>query len=148
MAIENQILSRSGTIENEVFQFDIGLFFRHLLLFDNHILDSIRLKELPHLVNKIGFNQTVELLKYKNFKIRCMALSIGSVGQTLVLGRTKETLLPLGSYAFSCVKITDRREYISGCLKCVNDIPSISFKQRKKLKKLIASKIIDEVPDR
>jgi hypothetical protein len=147
MTIENQILSRCGIIENENMQFDVGLFFRNLLLFDNFILDSIRLKEIPYLVNYIGFDQTVELLKYKHFKIRCMALSIGSVGQTSVLGRTKETLLPLGSYAFAAVMIADRRKYISDCLKCVDDIPKISFKQKKKLKKFIASKIIDEVPE-
>jgi len=147
MGIDKQIFSKCGTAEDEIVHFDVGLFFRNLLLFDNFILDSIRLKEFPHLVNLIGYDQTVELLKYKHFKIRCMALAIGSVGQTKVLGRTKETLLPFGSYAFAAVKIANKKKYTSDCLKCIDDIPIISFKQKKNLRRLIASKIIDEVPN-
>lgn len=146
MVIENQIFSRCVTIEHETIHFDVGLFFRNLLLFDDFILDSTRLKEFPHLVNLIGFDQTEELLKYKHFKIRCMALTIGSVGQSAFLGRTKKTLLPFGSYEFAFFTIANRRQYISDCLKCIDDIPGISFKQKKKLRKLIASKIIDEPP--
>jgi hypothetical protein len=75
-----------------------------------------------------------------------MGVSIGSVGQTAAFGRSKEKLLPLGSYAFNVIKIADRKKYISDCLKCINEIPQISFRQKKKLRKLVASKIIDEVP--
>ena len=147
MGIDKQIFSKCGTVEDEIMHFDVGLFFRNLLLFDNFILDSIRLKEFPHLINLIGFDQTVALLKYRHFKIRCMAQSVGSVGQTEVLGRTKETLLPFGSYAFAVIKIAYKKKFTSDCIKCINDIPNITFKQKKKLRRLIALKIIDEVPN-
>jgi hypothetical protein len=86
MTIENQIFARCGTINRDIIQFDAGLFFRNLLLFDNFILETIRLKKFHHLVNHIGFEQTIELLNYKHIKIRCMASSIESLGQSVVFG--------------------------------------------------------------
>ena len=142
MDIETRLMGRCGHIEKDAIKADIGLLFRNLLLFDVYILDSVRLQEFPHLLRVLGYEQTLELINYQALKIRCDALTIGSVGQTAVLGRNKDNLLPLGSYAFATVQTANRREYISKCLKNLEGIPRVSFKETKNLKKAIATNLI------
>lgn len=143
----NTLLSRCSEANGDDINFDAGLLFRNLLLFDTYILNSIRLKELPILVEKIGYDQITELIKHKSFKIRCNATSTGSVGQATVLGRTHDTLLPFGSYAFATVEIADRKKYIHDCLENIGNMYGITFKQKKKLKRLVVDNLVTEVAE-
>jgi hypothetical protein len=123
--------------------FNIGLFFQRLLLFDTYIMAPIRLMEIPHLVRLIGYDAVVEIM---NSGILKFDLNTSNIAEISSLKASKlpqrKGVVKLNSYSFSTVAIADDKEHVSNCLKCISSIPGIDFKQKKKLKRLIAQQII------
>ena len=98
----------------------LGELLTRLLLFESHVIDSIRLQEFPELVRLIGVNSTLELLNSDALEISFFALSIGQVGQTSILDRRmKHGVLPLLSYSFDVVRMADPKADLIGCLDSV-----------------------------
>jgi hypothetical protein len=129
--------------ETDVVTVDFGDLVRKLVLSEQVILESIRLKELPLLVQKFGFDGIKELLTSGRLRIHCDALTVGQTGQTLALeSRARKGLLPLGSYSFSVVRIADRKEYIHQNLQPINDSPTLKGKQAQKLRKVVAGSLV------
>lgn len=69
---------------------NMGSVLENLLLFDQFILNSVRLQELPELVRVFGFEGLKELFKTGSLKIHCEALTTGQIGQTNVEFRSKK----------------------------------------------------------
>ena len=136
----NRLIGSSATTisDNGDVEVDVGNILRRLLLFDTYILKTIRLKEFPEIVRRLGFEATLHLLSSDAFKIHCDALSTGQTGQATVLkSREEKGALPKGSYCFQSVSVPDRRDYISGCFQeSIAPMP-LSIKQQKKLKHAI-----------
>ncbi len=127
---------------------DVRALVHRLLLFDKYILESNRLTEFPHLVSVFGFDGTMALLKSADIQVHCDALTIGQVGQLSVLeSRVKKGLLPLGSYAFSTIKIADRKQYIHLNMQHIERIDSLNSKQVRKLKHALSEKVLDPPAD-
>jgi hypothetical protein len=103
---------------------DVGELVRRLLLFSRVYLESIRLLEMPTLLREFGYDGTRELLNSGVVRIRADAVVIGQVGQSEVGGRTHDSLLPLGSYAFRTFA-PDRDEYVRQCLMVVDRIEGL-----------------------
>lgn len=144
--LHDNIYGRCANIlgnSNDQIEFDIDLFLQRILLFENFTLETIRLKEIPLLAEKIGIDGLILLLECDFFKIHCEALSIGQIGQTSVLKSVQEKgVLPLFSYRFASVSMADFDHYIDGCLNEIKKIPNLTEKKRKIIKRLIRSKLV------
>ena len=120
---------------------DVGALLLRLLLFENNMLDSIRLGEIPHLVSVLGFDQVMALLTQVGLQINCDARTFGQTGQLAVLRPTG--VLPLLSYSFGLVTMPDRDEYVAGCLHEMQASLNLPIKKIVRLKKAIMKCLID-----
>ena len=134
--------------DHETATVDFGDLVRKLALFDEVILESIRLKEFPLFVQKFGYAAVKELLESGRMLIHCDALTIGQIGQTTILeSRARKGALPFGSYSFAVVKTHDHRNYIHENLQPINDVPGLSDKQARGLRKLVAERVVTPPPE-
>lgn len=111
---------------------------RRVLLFDQYILSSVRLKEFPYLVSAFGYEGLRDLLDTNLVEIKCECLVVGQAGQTSLL---TNPVLPLYSYKFVRVDTHDRREYISRCLRDLPYPAGLRSRDFKRLKKRIVDNI-------
>ena len=117
---------------------DVGGILRRLLLFDTYILKSIRLREFPTIVERLGFDATIELLRSGALRIHLDALTVAQTGQlTVSEWRVRKGILPKGSYCFHDITIADRRTHISQCFRESIDPIRLAIKDRQKLKHAI-----------
>lgn len=134
--------------DNSSIRFDLGACLRRLVLFDTYLLKSIRLMEIPFLVDAFGVHGLTTLLSSGCLRIHCQVLTIGQTGQTGILeSRRKKGVLPLGSYSFVRVTSADRREYLHDCLQNVEACGAISSKEKKALKRAILPVLVEFPPD-
>ena len=123
---------------------DLGALVRRLILFDRYILQTIRLKELPHFVRTFGYNGTLVLFQSGLVDIECDAGSIAQVGQFAEWRRlNSKPTLPLGSYHFAAVQIADRSAFLQDCFSIVNDIPRLTSRQRTNLEESIGAAMLE-----
>lgn len=147
MDIQNRLIARSSElIDQDSIRFDFDVFLQRLLLFDTYILDSIRLKEIPYLVDCFGYEGLIRLFDSNIFNIQASANTIGQIGQTFVRRDQGKKILPLGSFSFTTVKSADIKQYISTCLKITDEIQNITTKQKIKLKHSIVDNLT-HLPD-
>ena len=83
------------------------------------------------------------LLRSGALRVHCHALTTAQTGQSNLGGRT--TPLPLSSYSFKSVRAADRKTYLHRCFQNVKPGPSLTYKESKRLKRDIASSLIDPV---
>jgi hypothetical protein len=114
-----------------------GLLHR-ILLFDQYVLSSVRLQEIPHLVKTFGFEGTRDLLESNLVQIKCESLAVAQSGQTTCLDAP---VLPLYTYRIDLVDAHDRREYISRCLHQLHNPAALKHNQINKLKRTIVQAI-------
>jgi hypothetical protein len=131
--------------DNVVIGADVNDVVVRLLLFNNYILDSTRLLEIPQLVSAFGAEGLIELLQRGILQIRCEPLIVGQIGQTTIL-REENGLLPPCCYAFRYVKIAQYEDYIHRCLQSLHAIPGLKHKTILRLKRAIVSSLV-RVPD-
>lgn len=142
MSLTQRLFGRCAISDskNDSVTVDLTGLVRRLVLFDKFTLESVRLKELPFFLNVFGYDGFITLIQSDAFTIHCDAFTIAQTGQTTVLeSRVKKGLLPLCSYAFSTVRITDWYHYIDECLRILDPLTSISSPQRNTLRNLITS---------
>ena len=121
---------------------DFGDLVRKLVLFEEVVLESNRLKEFPLLIAKFGYDGLRELLESRRLRIDCEATAVGETGRTTeLLSRERKGALPLGSYAFSVIQLTDRKQYIHDSLQPIDDARGLRGRQGQKLRKLVAESI-------
>jgi hypothetical protein len=133
---------------DDAIRVDFGDFVRKLVLFEDVVLESIRLQEFPLLIRKFGYDGMKELLEAKRFRVYCDAVTIAQTGQSTVLtSRARKGALPLGSYCFDVVRIADRRSYIHDNLQAINDAPRLKGKQAQKLRRLVAAALLEPTAD-
>lgn len=129
---------------------DLSAFLIRLLLFDTYILDSIGLKELRGLISAFGYGGMKEILSSGALRIHLEPFSVGQTGQTGLGFRgkkkdgTAKPLLPLHSYSFGVIKLTDQgqKEDLHKDLHRIHEIDGLKYKEVKKLKKVIADRLI------
>lgn len=120
---------------------------RHLITFDEVVVQSGRLLEIAPLIRCFGFDGVVALLRSGAMRVHCNNLTVGQTGQLAVLEkRSRKGLLPLHSYSFSAIKAgRDRKEHVRDALRNVQDIDDLSFKEGKTIVREIAGRLIDPV---
>lgn len=118
--------------DNESIDVDFGDLVRKLVLFEQVILESIRLREFPALIHKFGYDGVKELLESGRLRIHCSGESIGHM---------ESEPKTVGSHNFVAFDFADRKLYIHEALQPINDAPGLRGKQAQKLRKLVASRI-------
>lgn len=141
-------------------KFHAGEFIERLILFDEYVIDSWRLSEIPHMVKIFGAGQIIELFDSGSLKIFCDAfMGHGSTGRlsALLESRKKKGDLPLCSYCLDALTIYPygegvgydyvtnydkyQRDFIHNDLQQCNRIPDINIKVSKKLRRTVAENI-------
>jgi len=126
---------------NRNIKIDKGYIIENLLLFNQYILQSIRLKELPTLVELFGIDGLNYLFSSGALKIFCEALTIGQIGQigqtSTLKTRRQKGILPLGSYSFATVEAFDKNQYMNSRLSVVDDITFLDKKEKERLKSIV-----------
>ena len=148
MDIQKRLLGPCATfIPNvEDVKVDIDALIWRLFLFDTYIFVSIRLKEIPHLINTFGYKGVISLLSSGALKIYCDATMPASTGQNSVIkSRREKGILPFGSYSISMIRPHDRDEYINDCLDdSLNIIQGLALKELDNLRENVVSAITRE----
>jgi hypothetical protein len=142
MTTHSRLIGPAGDFlpDQDVVDVDVGDFVRRLLLFDQYIIDSARLREIPRLVSVFGSTGLITLLNSGALKIQSEAIAPTQIGQTT--GFRRGPLLPLCSFHFSVLKSADHRADIDHGLKKVDSIAGISLKQTIKLKRTIVDSLV------
>jgi hypothetical protein len=147
MDFRNRLLAPAAEVkakDPEQIEFLAGEFVERLLLFEEYMLESIRLKEIPHLVRLFGYSPVLELLKSGKLKIYCDAVTMASTGQVggAVESRRVKGNLPLCSYCFDMVRVAYYKDYIHKNLQQIHEMDGISHKEAKKLKLAVVERLV------
>lgn len=144
MSLRKRIIGRCGAYlpSPEAINVDVGLVLRRLLLFDTFILDTIKLLEVPALVETFGARGLTLLLDSGAIRILFDPLTVGQTGQLATELRQQKGTLPLSSYCLSTVSLASKDEFLTMCLQNVHKASGANRKDLIKLKQMIASTII------
>jgi hypothetical protein len=83
MRPRQRLLSPVGSLDkSQVLSVDAGALVRRLLIFDQLMVESIQLKEIPAFVKALGYGPTLELLDSGAVKIKCDMLVTAETGRT------------------------------------------------------------------
>jgi len=137
MDIRSRLLSRCATFSgsSQAPRVDVGAVARRLLLFDTYILESVRLFEMPRLIQAFGPSGLRTLLDAGALRVQCQAVAMADVGQsTLKEKRRRLGPLPLGSVSLAKVTVANADKYIHDCLQNVQAIENLPRKETKKVK--------------
>jgi len=145
MDLRQRLIAPFATISypGEIVSVDLAAFVLRLILFEQYIVQSVRLQEFPELIRAFGFPAIQELLASGAIKMRCEGLTIGQVGQVSVMKeRIQKGVLPLGSYSFAVVSSANHEEYIHSCLQPLHSIQGLRHNDIVKLKRDITRKLL------
>jgi hypothetical protein len=147
MESRDRLLSRVATLDAtaDTVEVDVSGLVHRLVLFDQVVLQSIRLKEIPDLVRAFGADGLRRLLECEVLRVSCDGVSVANTGQAGILEtRRQKGMLPLGSYSFDIVRIADRPQYLERCLREV-DRAALPAQEVNVLKDSLLSGIIDPI---
>src|SRR5947208_16058889 len=108
--MRDRILAPVAVLDSEgnVTGANLGALIRRLILFEQIIIDSYGMRELPALINALGPEQFVELLESGAVLIRADGWTLGEVGDDAAsLGR----LTPLPPLSFALAPLVPVLEY-------------------------------------
>lgn len=131
----------AGSTEVEV---DVGALVRRLILFDQSIVETIRLKELPLLISMFGTEGILELLETGALRLLAGMMTAGQIGQSLGLQVTvrRGGILPLGAYRLASVTLARRKDFLHQVLQEVHKAP-ITHREAIRFKRAIAPRLLD-----
>ncbi|MFW2556732.1 hypothetical protein [Aliarcobacter butzleri] len=135
--IDNKLLARN-MIEDT---FDSDSFIQRLFLFDNYIIESIRLKEIPHIINLIGYDGLLILLKSNILRIKCDVNQFGEVGRLRDRPDGNEKILDYEQYSFNIISSVESY-YLTKCFKEIESRVGLSKKEFIKLKEAISDNLV------
>src|SRR5882672_2330867 len=122
--------------------FDLSALIQRLLLFEHLILDSFRLREIPVLVEKFGYESVKTLLSQGAFSILCDSVFIAQAESDRVsLVREGTGSVRVGPFNYGLGRIAYREKMIEKELMALNDIPGLTDRQVNELKAAINAKV-------
>jgi hypothetical protein len=128
LEITRRLLGSSAIVSQEPGARDISVkldvegFIRRLLLFDNYILYSVRLKEISELVRQFGYEGTLALLSSGALEIRCECAQFAE-------GQFSTPACPPLTFQFHVIEAHIRDQYVIDNLAEVNRIPLLSSRE-------------------
>ena len=122
---------------------DYGDFVRKLILSEQFIFEAGLLEDFPLLIAKFGYDGMAELLQSGRMRVLADFFTCTNTGQTDILDwRRKKGILPLGSYSLSVVALHELKDHIHKGMAAIDAIPGLKVKQSKKIRKLIADRML------
>jgi hypothetical protein len=143
-AIHGQI-AKSTFIKNQgtiVTAIDLAQLLSRLLFFDEVIVSSIRMRELPFLIKAFGVDGVDELLN-----LGVLKLSSDSVSIVTDIQQNRQRDLPLLQFSQGIVDIADRDKLITDGLHCLLQIPCLSNQRRSEMSDLVIAKVLKPSQD-
>jgi hypothetical protein len=120
---------------------NLGALVRRLILFEEVVIDSYGMRELPALIDALGPEQFIDLLESGAVLIRADGWTLGEIGNDApALGQTAR--LPLLSFAVSPIVPAQeyRKQHISLSLTDVREMPL-----GKKMSQRVRRAIVDSI---
>jgi hypothetical protein len=104
--------------KNKVVSVDLGAFVRRVLLSDTYILQSVWLEDVALLAGVFGPGGLTQLFQAGALKIYCESYAVGETGRMRADLNFPDNnkRLPLGSYSFSVLRVTDQDKKIENAL--------------------------------
>ncbi len=126
---------------------DLGALVERLLLFDTYILDSVRLRELPHLVRAFGYDAVCELFASGAVQIRCDPTAI-ACGEEPVWSRSlrNHALQAIGPFGFGLLRIVGHQQFVQGALAAIQPISDLTHDQTTRLETVVAAGVLPPLP--
>ncbi|TYB95351.1 MAG: hypothetical protein FXF54_04720 [Kosmotoga sp.] len=142
--IRENLFNSCAEKKNGKVDVDEGYILESLLLFDNYILQSIRLEELPTLVKLFDYEGLIHLLNKGILKIFYDALTIGQTGQLSILNsRKKKGILQKGCFSFNAVGLSEKQKIINSLIeKGVDGVSELSKNEKENLKLVIKDNLL------
>jgi hypothetical protein len=126
--------------DDETVTVDVTALVHSLLLFDQVVMESARLKEVPELVRVFGAEGLRLLLNRQALRFQCEAATVGQIAQLSI--REGRPVQPFGTYGVVVIREGNRGEYVHSCLQELHTIPGLTLKQIIRLKGDVAHRIL------
>ena len=138
-------IAKSTFIRNKgqiVTGIDTARLLSRLLFFDEVLVASIRVQELPFLIKLFGLDGLEELLNNEILK-----LTSDTVSLVTDFHRNGKRDLPLFQFSQATVDIVDRQKLIEDGLHCLLQVPGLSNGRRAELSELVLKKVLTPRPN-
>jgi hypothetical protein len=138
--ITRRLLGSSAIVYQEPGARDISIkldvegLLRRILLFDTYVLYSIRLKEIPKLVQHFGYEGTRMLLSSGALEIRCECAQFAE-------GQFSTPACPPLTFQFHVIEAHNRDQYLIDCLSEVNRTPALTPRELANLQSAVVSAV-------
>jgi hypothetical protein len=132
---------------NEVVGVNLGAIVRRLVLFEEVVLESYSMRELPSLIEALGASDFIELLREGALSIRADAWVYGETGNGGLVPGYGPAPLPLLNYALSPLVPHDREHHIHLCLGEIRAMKSLGTKTSKRVRQAIVDSLVPFPPD-
>lgn len=127
----------TSSVGDEV-DFSWNEFVRGILLFDTFVLESMRLREFPLLIDQLGVEAVCDMLSGGAVELVAEAISIGEITASM---KPHNSL-----YKCNVIRSADQKAYVHSCLQCVRDIDRLSKRESQRVRLAIAN-AVKETPD-
>jgi hypothetical protein len=116
-----------------------GDIVRKLVLFEQVVIESNRLKEIPLLVQKFGYDGVKALMESGRVRIYAEASGIGQI---------EANPKTPGVHNYGSFQIHNHKDYIHEGLQAINEVPGLNARRAKKLRKLVGDRTARQPDDR
>jgi len=132
MEISKRLLAPIYKIENQNPQIDLDAFVKRFLLFDHYILDSVRLREIPLLIETFSLNGFLSLLESGILSISCLQLNTGSLGPSLFIDNSPPNKIrPPFNYSLGTISFAEPLNQINEFVDQI--IPALNLHGRQSI---------------
>jgi hypothetical protein len=125
--------------EDGVVKFDWNEFIKGILLFDTFVLESMRLREFPHLIERFGVDGVCSLLSTGSVELVAEAVSIGEI--------TGSQRPHTNVFKCNVIRMSSQKEYVHRCLEVVRELEGLSKRENQAVRKAIATAVKDTPAD-
>lgn len=126
----------------EVVGANLGAFVRRLILFEQVILDSYGMRELPALINALGPDSFTALVQSEAVTIRADGWTFGEIGAGGLVPGYGDAPLPLLSYSLSPIVPHDRERHIHLCLGEIRAMDTLGKKTSQRVRNAIVDALV------
>src|SRR5882724_4765803 len=106
-----EVTSRASDGDPTEVAVDFGALVRRLVVAELLVVQSIGLRELPHLVRKFGYDGVDALLSSGRVRLLCESMFTANIGQ--YADRLNGPVLPAGAYSFAALRARPTQEMLS-----------------------------------
>jgi hypothetical protein len=134
--------------DTDVLVVDYGDLVRKLILSEELVLESNRLREIPLLVEKFGYEGVSELLRSGRVRILGEVPAMGFPQPDTIHPQRQGRSLTVGPYSFGVVRQHDLEAFTHENLQAIEETPGLTEKEARKLRGLVVATLITPAENR